>query len=357
MPTHGIRTMSFRYPLLLAAGLIFLSASTNGQPKRIRIACIGSASSFGAGMPGTDTNSSPAQLQRMLGEGCEVRTFGAEKDVREALRFLPDLVFLDVGNLVQPFLQLPSHPRVVLLIPPSLSSIGTTDTSRTLMDSLIVSRFQQFAYASGCEIINLHTFFLGLEHLFSEKRGPSPVGAALIASRMKEIVSLGEAPPFDLLATTRIAGVHTSYFGFDCCDFTFDGRNAKIVRPKKTAPGHPWIWRARFWGHEPQTEIALLERGFHLVYCDVAELFGNDEAIGIWNRFYDMLTQARPIRQGGARRLQQRWYLRVPMGGIASRSRCLHLCRCTSFRFQELAGRQRAGGRKPDRMGTIQKGL
>lgn len=89
-----------------------------------------------------------------------------------------------------------------------------------------------------------------------------------------------------------MTGKDTTYFGFECRIFAFEGREAKIVRPKSVAQRRPWIWRARFWGHEPQTEIALLERGFHLVYCDVAELFGNDEAIGIWNRFYEMLTTA-----------------------------------------------------------------
>ncbi len=248
----------------------------------------------------------------MLGERYEVRTFRADKEYQESLCFLPDLAFLDFEriertmacskviekveqdfkNHVAPFLRLPSHPRVIILIPPRVSLIDTADPSQTWMDSLISSRLQRLAYASGCEIINLHTYFLGREHLFSNERDLSPIGAGLIASRLKEVVSLGDAPPFDLLAATRITGVDTCYFGFDCCDFTFEGRNAKIVRPKKTAPGHPWIWRARFWGHEPQTEIALLERGFHLVYCDVAELFGNNEAIGIWNRFYDMLTHA-----------------------------------------------------------------
>ena len=83
-----------------------------------------------------------------------------------------------------------------------------------------------------------------------------------------------------------------NFSGFQGYDFTFRGRNAKVVVPKFSAPGHPWIWRARFWGHEPQTDIALLERGFHVVYCDVAELFGNEEALSIWNDYYQLLTRA-----------------------------------------------------------------
>ena len=98
-------------------------------------------------------------------------------------------------------------------------------------------------------------------------------------------------PDFNLLVRAHIDGTHSSYFGFDCVDFAFEGRGAKIVSPRRTARGAPWLWRARFWGHEPQTEIALLERGYHVVYCDVAELFMNDQAADIWDKFYRVLVQ------------------------------------------------------------------
>lgn len=84
----------------------------------------------------------------------------------------------------------------------------------------------------------------------------------------------------------------SSYHGYECAEWSLKGHTCKLVRPKQPAAGHPWIWRARFWGHEPQTEIALLERGYHVAYCDVAELFGNNEAISIWNSFYEQLRQA-----------------------------------------------------------------
>ncbi|MDR0541185.1 MAG: prolyl oligopeptidase family serine peptidase, partial [Dysgonamonadaceae bacterium] len=69
-------------------------------------------------------------------------------------------------------------------------------------------------------------------------------------------------------------------------------RNAKVVMPKHAAPNRPWNWRARFWGGEPQTDIALLENGFHVVYCDVSEMFGNPESLSIWNEFYLWLQKA-----------------------------------------------------------------
>ncbi|MEJ0081877.1 MAG: hypothetical protein WDM78_13230 [Puia sp.] len=83
----------------------------------------------------------------------------------------------------------------------------------------------------------------------------------------------------------------SSFYGYDCADFIFDSADCKIVKPKWTAIGKPWVWRARFWGHEPQTDIALLERGYHVVYCDVAELFGNEDAITRWNHFYSFLNE------------------------------------------------------------------
>jgi hypothetical protein len=49
----------------------------------------------------------------------------------------------------------------------------------------------------------------------------------------------------------------TDYHGFKCLDFKFEGRDSKIVFPEKAEEQRHWIWRARFWGHEPQTEIAL----------------------------------------------------------------------------------------------------
>lgn len=50
-------------------------------------------------------------------------------------------------------------------------------------------------------------------------------------------------------------------------------------------------------GHEPQTDIALLEHGFHIMYCDVADMYGSPEAVKRWNRFYKMMVkQASGVR-------------------------------------------------------------
>ena len=80
--------------------------------------------------------------------------------------------------------------------------------------------------------------------------------------------------------------------GYEMMDFKFLDRDAKIVFPRQPNQGRHWIWRARFWGHEPQTDIALLEHGFHVVYVDVAGLFGAPPAVDIWNNFYEHLMDS-----------------------------------------------------------------
>jgi len=78
--------------------------------------------------------------------------------------------------------------------------------------------------------------------------------------------------------------------GYTRHTFQFEGRTCYIVDPKWNATGNPWLWRARFWGHRPEVDLALLAQGYHLVYMDVAEMLGNQEAVGHWNDFYKLLT-------------------------------------------------------------------
>lgn len=87
-----------------------------------------------------------------------------------------------------------------------------------------------------------------------------------------------------------IDGKRSDFHSFERVDFQHGGRDAIVVRPRREAPGRPWIWRARFFDHEPQVDIALLDRGFHLAYVDVAGLFGGPQAVDIWNAFHAFLS-------------------------------------------------------------------
>jgi pimeloyl-ACP methyl ester carboxylesterase len=109
-----------------------------------------------------------------------------------------------------------------------------------------------------------------------------------IAFFVTTIEATAQGPAVSRLDLPATAG---DFYGYRQYDFTFNERSCKIVEPKVAAKGLPWIWRARFWGHEPQTDTTLLGKGYHVVYCDVVELFGNPQAVAIWNRFYKKMRK------------------------------------------------------------------
>lgn len=74
-------------------------------------------------------------------------------------------------------------------------------------------------------------------------------------------------------------------------DFVHDGRAALLVRPKSPAPGNPWIWRTEFFGHQPQADIALLKKGFHVAYLHMQNLYGAPVALDAMDRFHAHLTR------------------------------------------------------------------
>ncbi len=89
-------------------------------------------------------------------------------------------------------------------------------------------------------------------------------------------------------------------------DFQVDGRDCLLIVPKGAAPGEPWIWRTEFFGHEPQADLALVERGWHVAYMDLQNLYGGPEAMNHMDKFYEHLTTKRglsrkPVLEGFSR--------------------------------------------------------
>lgn len=98
----------------------------------------------------------------------------------------------------------------------------------------------------------------------------------------------------------------SDFHGFTRYDFVFDGRQCIVVVPDEYANGRPWLWRARFFDHEPQTDIAMLGKGFAVAYIDVADMYGSPRAVGHWDKFYELMTgklgfAAKPAFEGFSR--------------------------------------------------------
>src|SRR5687768_11217333 len=78
----------------------------------------------------------------------------------------------------------------------------------------------------------------------------------------------------------------STWNGFSRLDFTVAGRPAVLVFPTTAAQGKPWIWRTEFFDHQPQVDLALLARGWHLAYIDVKNMYGGPKAMGFFGHFY-----------------------------------------------------------------------
>ena len=313
--------------LLLAVFLMGKSTGATFQDP-IKIACIGNSITYGAKVANRENNAYPEQLQAMLGNQYQVRNFGVSgrtllkkgdkpywetEAYSSALEFKPDVVFIKLGtndsklqnrdyldefesdyiNLINSFKKENKRARIVLLLPVPAFTKDTTGIWNEVIKKKITPITRSVAYKTNSEVLDLYQLFIDQPGLLPDMVHPSSLGSTVIAKRLYEAVVQKEMESIDALKSKEIKEIETeNFYGFPLTNFDFKGNACKLVRPKRVAPGAPWVLRARFWGHEPQTDIALLERGFHIAYCDVANLFGGPEAVKQWNEFYGLMTQA-----------------------------------------------------------------
>jgi sialidase-1 len=78
--------------------------------------------------------------------------------------------------------------------------------------------------------------------------------------------------------------------GWNKVELKIEDRKAFLIVPRQPAPGNPWIWRTEFFGHQPQADVALLEKGFHVAYVDMQNLYGGPLAMTIMDAMYARVT-------------------------------------------------------------------
>ncbi|MDR1382425.1 MAG: alpha/beta hydrolase [Planctomycetaceae bacterium] len=89
----------------------------------------------------------------------------------------------------------------------------------------------------------------------------------------------------------EFSGEKGDWNGFESYEFEVGQRQCRVVVPKEAAAGKLWVWRAVFWGHEPQTEIALLNKGYYVAFISCSDLLGSPQNIKERNEFYNFLTE------------------------------------------------------------------
>ncbi len=126
--------------------------------------------------------------------------------------------------------------------------------------------------------------------------------ATVVAAALLWVSTVHAEPP-------QFGGAKATWHGFDRYDFLMDEADLSIqphqaapdevnavripvkgklrcvvVAPKEPAAGNPWSWRGYYFDHEPQAEVELLKRGFHVgfIWCDAGKA---------WDAWYAFLTE------------------------------------------------------------------
>ncbi len=319
--------------------LAFLASTAGSWAERIKVACVGNSITYGAGIANREKNSYPSQLQYYLGDGYEVKNFGSNGATalvsgdypyvktsvyKESKAFQPDIVLIKLGtndtkphnwnkeqfvidyqSLIDTYRSLESHPRIILLTPVRCFLTEKNTISPEIIEQQVRPLVEHLAWKNKLEIINLFNLFGNQwkQPIMPDRLHPSSLGAGDMAKKIgRYILNEAKATHSGFIPE---GAVQFNFHGYQGYDFELNGVACKIVKPAKAAEGNPWIWRARFWGHEPQTDIDLLEHGFHVVYCEVGDLYGADKAVKRWNDFYKYLIkngfQKRAVLEGMSR--------------------------------------------------------
>lgn len=319
-----MKTTPVRLLILL---LLFIPICTWAQNGSLKVACLGNSITYGAFIPNREQNSYPAQLQAYLGDAYEVKNFGVSgstllskgdypyigmQEFANAKEFLPQIVLIKLGtndtkpqnwkykndflkdyqNLIDSIKTWQSHPRIILLTPVQCFLTEENTINPHLISDSVRPMIEELAWKNKLEIVNLHNLFDTQwdASLFPDRLHPSSIGAGIMARKIGNYLqatrSTSHPSDFAFLKHAQPFNFH----GFQGYDFNYEGMSCKIVKPYTECKGKPWVMRARFWGHEPQTDIDLLEQGFHIAYCDVADLYGSNKAVEQWNRFYVLMT-------------------------------------------------------------------
>ncbi|MEG1536227.1 MAG: alpha/beta fold hydrolase, partial [Clostridia bacterium] len=124
------------------------------------------------------------------------------------------------------------------------------------------------------------------------------------------------------------------YNGFARYDFSFDGRAVIVVEPKRESANdcqsirdnfardnsksskavcdnsknensicsgvicnncvrstrQKWMWRTEFFGIFDDVDIAMLDKGYYLVYYSISDLYGSPKAVNLMDKFYNFIT-------------------------------------------------------------------
>ncbi|RUM42705.1 MAG: hypothetical protein DSY80_06755 [Desulfocapsa sp.] len=212
-----IRSCRFYIVLLL---LLTLSACADKKIalKPLRIVCVGDSITYGYKLPNPAAQSYPAQLARLshgqwsvMNSGVNGATllnngdipFIRQKAYQRALQSRPDVVVVMLGTndmkdknwqylqsfeadytkLVKSFRKLPTHPHIIACtIPPVFTAYPNGLNGKKVLE--INKKVKQLVVHDKIDLLDIHTFMMNKQALFSDGVHPNARGAQEIAAQV-----------------------------------------------------------------------------------------------------------------------------------------------------------------------------
>lgn len=206
---------------LVAVAVALGSALSGAADEKIRVACVGDSITAGAGVENPKENAYPVVLQKLLGDGYEVKNFGVsgrtllntgdypytkEKAYQNALAFKPQIVIIKLGTndtkpqnwkheadfekdytaLIESFQKLESTPRVFLCtpVPAYKGNFGITEP----VVVKVKPRVEALGKKLELPVIDLYTALSDKKEMFPDQIHPNAAGAKLMAETIAAAV-------------------------------------------------------------------------------------------------------------------------------------------------------------------------
>ncbi len=220
--------------LVLMTGLMGLpshrtaAAESEEGARPIRISCIGDSITYGQYCTDNnqETQSYPAQLQQLLGDGYQVSNFGVngstmlkegskpyvkQQSYQDSLKSEPDLVIIMLGTndangsnppklvdfeedameLIETYRNLPTHPEVFIA---TSATCYVNSIQPGIIRDQVVPMQKAVAEETGCVLIDIHTATAGIGNLFPDNVHPNRQGYCLMAGVMCAALIRQETP-------------------------------------------------------------------------------------------------------------------------------------------------------------------
>ena len=318
-----------RIPLVLILTSCLLSAAP------IKVAILGDSITWGSSVKLRENNRYASRLGHLLGENHDVKVFAASslcmlrkadkpfvttKHFKDALAFKPDVALVMLGTndtcqnsqrknwqhhtdlqkdatyLIAALRK--ANPQVIvhLLSPPPMfpNQRGLKPNRKsdlTARSKRLPAIHQAYAAtATQDPATHFHDLTRALAaNSTTDGVHPHTFAHENLAYHLYDLLAQPTGKRADLSAVTPSS---SRWNGFQQYKFTLPHTKAActVVVPHTATQGQPWVWRARFWGHQPALDLALLDRGYHLAYCEVGGLFGNKEALSRYAELHKLLT-------------------------------------------------------------------